>query len=85
LVKLECNLVCSPCHHGKMIATSHSLVNIMMTEQLGKLLHMDTVGPSRVRSMGSKLYVLVIIDDYSHYSWIFLARVKCLNTFGAWP
>jgi transposase InsO family protein len=59
-----------------MIATSHSLVNIMMTEQLGKLLHMDTVGPSRVRSMGSKLYVLVIIDDYSHYSWIFFLESK---------
>jgi hypothetical protein len=51
-----------------MIAASHSLVNTVMTEHLGQLLHMDTVGPSRVRSMGDKWYVLVIVDDYSRYS-----------------
>jgi hypothetical protein len=76
LFKFESNLVCSPCHHGKMIATPHSPVNTMMTEQPGQLLHMDTVGPSQVRSMGSKWYVLIIIDDYSHYSWVFFLESK---------
>jgi hypothetical protein len=66
LLKFESNLVCAPCHHGKMIATSHSLINIVMTEQLRQLLHMDIVGPSQIRSMGGKWYVLVIVDDYSH-------------------
>jgi hypothetical protein len=33
---------------------SHSPVNTMMTEQLEQMLHMDTVGPSRVRSVGGK-------------------------------
>jgi transposase InsO family protein len=32
---------------------------------------MNIVGPPRVRSMGSKWYVLVIVDDYSHYSCVF--------------
>jgi hypothetical protein len=68
LLKFESNLVCALCHHGKMIVASHSPVNTMTTEQLGQLLHMDTVGSSRVHSMGGKWYVLVIIDDYSHYS-----------------
>jgi transposase InsO family protein len=54
-----------------MIATSHSLVHAVMTEQPEQLLHMDTIGPSLVCSMGGKWYVLVIIDDYSHYSWVF--------------
>jgi hypothetical protein len=53
---------------GKMIAASHSPVNIVMTEQPGQLLHMDIIGPSRVRSMGGKWYVFVIVDDYSRYS-----------------
>jgi hypothetical protein len=48
------NLVCAPCHHGKVIPMSHSPVNTMMTEQLEQMLHMDTVGPSRVRSVGGK-------------------------------
>jgi hypothetical protein len=51
-----------------MIVASHSLVNTVMTKKLGQLLHIDTVGPSQVRSMGGKWYVLVIIDDYSRYS-----------------
>jgi transposase InsO family protein len=37
---------------------------------------MDIVGASRVRSMGGKLYVLVIVDDYSHYSWGFFLESK---------
>jgi hypothetical protein len=37
---------------------------------------MDTVGPSRVCYMGGKLYVLIIVDDYSRYSWIFLLESK---------
>jgi hypothetical protein len=45
-----------------------------MTECLRQLLHMNNVGPSRVRSMGDKWYVLVIVDDYSRYSWVFLFR-----------
>jgi hypothetical protein len=31
LLKFESNLVCFPCHHGKMIAASHSPVNTVMT------------------------------------------------------
>jgi hypothetical protein len=54
LIKFESNLVCAPCHHGKMITASNSSANTVMTEQLGQLLHMDTVGPSQVRSMGGK-------------------------------
>jgi hypothetical protein len=50
LLKFESNLVCSPCHHGRMITASHSPVNTVMTEQPRQLLHMDIVGPSRVRS-----------------------------------
>jgi hypothetical protein len=68
LIKFESNLVCTPCCHGKMITVFHSLVNTMMIEQLRLLLHMDTIGPSRVRSMGGKWYVLVIVNDYSRYS-----------------
>jgi hypothetical protein len=59
-----------------MIATSYSLVNTVMTEQSGQLLHMGIVGHSRVRSMGGKWYVLVIVDDYSHYSWVFFLESK---------
>jgi hypothetical protein len=76
LLKFESNLVCAPCHYGKMITASHSLVNIVMTERPKQLLHMNTVGPSQVCSMGGKWYVLVIVDDYSRYSWVFFLESK---------
>jgi transposase InsO family protein len=76
LLKFESDLVCAPCCHRKMIVASHSLVNTTMTECPGQLLHMDTVGPSRVCSMGGKWYVLVIVDDYSRYSWVFFLQSK---------
>jgi transposase InsO family protein len=37
---------------------------------------MDTVGLSWVRSMGGKWYVLVIVDDYSRYSWVFFLESR---------
>jgi hypothetical protein len=54
MLKFESDLVCAPCRHGNMIAASYSLVNTVMTEHPGQLLHMNTVGPSRVRSIGGK-------------------------------
>jgi hypothetical protein len=76
LLKFESDSVCAPCHHSKMIAASHSLVNTVMTEHPEQLLHMDIVGPSRVHSMGGKWCVLVIVDDYSRYSLIFFLESK---------
>jgi transposase InsO family protein len=76
LLKFESDLVCAPCRHGKMIAASHSPVNTVMTEHPEQLLHMDTVDPSRIRSMGGKWYVFVIADDYSRYSWVFFLESK---------
>jgi hypothetical protein len=37
---------------------------------------MDIVGHSQIRSMGGKWYVLVIVDDYSHYSLVFFLEGK---------
>jgi hypothetical protein len=42
---------------------------------------MDLVGPARVCSTGGKWYVLVIVDDYSLYDWVFFLADKG-ETFG---
>jgi transposase InsO family protein len=76
LLKFESILVCPPCRHCKMIVISHSPVNIVITEQPGQLLHMDTIGPSRVCSVGDKWYVLIIVDDYSRYSCVLFLESK---------
>ncbi|GJR06867.1 retrovirus-related pol polyprotein from transposon TNT 1-94 [Tanacetum coccineum] len=40
------------------------------------LLHMDLCGPMRVASINGKKYILVIIDDYSRYTWTLFLRSK---------
>ncbi|GJU60640.1 retrovirus-related pol polyprotein from transposon TNT 1-94 [Tanacetum coccineum] len=39
------------------------------------LLHMDLYGPMHVTSVNGKKYILVIVDDYSRFTW-----VKCLRS-----
>jgi transposase InsO family protein len=41
-----------------------------------ELLHMDLVGRARVRSAGGKWYVLIVVDDYSQYVWVFYLEDK---------
>jgi transposase InsO family protein len=75
-LKFEKDLVCQPCRHGKMTVASHSSVTKVMTSHPCELLHMDIVGPVRVFSFGGKWFVLVVVDDFSRYSWVFFMVAK---------
>jgi len=75
-LRFDKDLVCSPCQHGKMKASSQPPLTTVMTDAPGQLLHMDTVGPARVQSYTSKWYILVIVDDFSRYSWVFFLESK---------
>ncbi|KAI3707412.1 hypothetical protein L6452_25910 [Arctium lappa] len=41
-----------------------------------ELLHMDLCGPMRTQSLGGNKYVLIIVDDYSRYTWVKFLRSK---------
>ncbi|WVZ80272.1 hypothetical protein U9M48_027763 [Paspalum notatum var. saurae] len=75
-LRAEKDLVCHPCRHGKTVAASHILVSQVMTSYPGELLYMDTVGPARVASVSGKWYVLVVVDDFSRFSWVFFTEFK---------
>ncbi|GKA36053.1 retrovirus-related pol polyprotein from transposon TNT 1-94 [Tanacetum coccineum] len=49
--------------------------NDLLTGRLN-LLHMDLCGPMRVASINGKKYILVIVDDYSRYTWTIFLRSK---------
>ncbi|GJT15286.1 retrovirus-related pol polyprotein from transposon TNT 1-94 [Tanacetum coccineum] len=40
------------------------------------LLYMDLCGPMRIASINGKWYVLVIVDDYSRYTWVHFLKSK---------
>ncbi|WVZ64023.1 hypothetical protein U9M48_013609 [Paspalum notatum var. saurae] len=75
-LRAEKDLVCHPCRHGKMVVASHIPVSQVMTFYPGELLHMDTVGPARVALVSGKWYVLVVVDDFSRFSWVFFMEFK---------
>ncbi|GJT41401.1 retrovirus-related pol polyprotein from transposon TNT 1-94 [Tanacetum coccineum] len=60
---------CDACKMGKQAYASHKAKNIVSTTRCLELLHMDLFGPSAVRSYGGNRYTLVIVDDYSRYTW----------------
>ncbi|GJX66835.1 retrovirus-related pol polyprotein from transposon TNT 1-94 [Tanacetum coccineum] len=41
-----------------------------------ELLHMDLFGPSAVQSYRGNFYTLVIVDDYSRYTWTRFLKPK---------
>ena len=47
-----------------------------MTKRPDKMLHMDTIGPARVHLEGGKWCMLVVVDDFLRYSWVFFMEAK---------
>ena len=41
-----------------------------------ELLHIDLMGPARVQSLGGKKYILVVVDDFTRYTWVVLFKDK---------
>ncbi|GKC02130.1 retrovirus-related pol polyprotein from transposon TNT 1-94 [Tanacetum coccineum] len=60
---------CDACKIGKQAHASYKAKNIVSTTRCLELLHMDLFGPSTVQSYEGNRYTLVIVDDYSRYTW----------------
>nr|GEV98416.1 retrovirus-related Pol polyprotein from transposon TNT 1-94 [Tanacetum cinerariifolium] len=60
---------CDACKIGKQAHPSHKAKNIVSITRCLELLHMDLFGPSAIRSYKGNRYTLVIVDDYSSYTW----------------
>nr|GFB37533.1 retrovirus-related Pol polyprotein from transposon TNT 1-94 [Tanacetum cinerariifolium] len=68
--------LCSSCELGKAKRKSfHNKLTPSLKRRL-HLLHIDLCGPMRVASINGKRYVLVIVDDYSRYTWTHFLRSK---------
>ncbi|KAJ9557080.1 LOW QUALITY PROTEIN: hypothetical protein OSB04_011694 [Centaurea solstitialis] len=67
---------CVACLKGKQHKASHKSKTINTISAPLQLLHMDLFGPTNVLSIGKKSYCLVIIDDYSRFTWVFFLRTK---------
>jgi transposase InsO family protein len=59
-VHFEKDRICSACQAGKQV----------------ELLHMDLFGPIAYISIDGSKYCLVIVDDYSRFTWVFFLQEK---------
>ncbi|GKD27869.1 retrovirus-related pol polyprotein from transposon TNT 1-94, partial [Tanacetum coccineum] len=73
-LKFEKDHLCSACAIGKSKKQSHKPKSENTNQEKLYLLQMDLYGPMRVASVNGKKYILVIVDDYSRFTWVtFLA------------
>ncbi|GJU94336.1 retrovirus-related pol polyprotein from transposon TNT 1-94 [Tanacetum coccineum] len=68
--------LCSSCEMSKAKRSSFKTKAVPSSKGRLNLLHMDLCGPMRVASINGKKYILVIVDDYSRYTWTLFLRSK---------
>jgi transposase InsO family protein len=75
-VHFEKDRVCSACQAGKQVGVHHPHKNIMTMDMPLELLHMDLFDSIAYISIGGSKYCLVIVDDYSRFTWVFFLQEK---------
>ncbi|GJZ85377.1 retrovirus-related pol polyprotein from transposon TNT 1-94 [Tanacetum coccineum] len=75
-LKFQKDHLCSACALGKSKKSSHQPKAEDTNQAKLYLLHMDLCGPMRVESINGKKYILVIVDDYSRFTWVKFLRSK---------
>nr|GFB36362.1 hypothetical protein [Tanacetum cinerariifolium] len=68
-MKFEKDHLCSACEQGKIHRKHHNSKMAFASNKPLYLLHMDLFGPMCFQSINGKRYVLIVIDDYSRYTW----------------
>nr|GEZ36896.1 integrase, catalytic region, zinc finger, CCHC-type, peptidase aspartic, catalytic [Tanacetum cinerariifolium] len=68
--------LCSSCELSKAKISSFKSKVVPSSKGRLNLLHMGLCGPMRVASINRKKYILVIVDDYSRYTWTLFLRSK---------
>jgi len=75
-LKFEKHRLCVACQKGKQTKNTFKPLNVVSTSRPLELLHMDLFGPFRTMSLGENDYSLVIVDDYSRFTWTLFTTTK---------
>jgi hypothetical protein len=75
-IAFEKDRPCGACQTGNQVGAAHHAKNIMITTRLLEMLCMDLFGPIIYISISGNKYGLVIVDDYSDFTWVFFSQDK---------
>ena len=88
--------ICDSCQKGKQRKASFRSKSISSIDEPLMLLHMDLFGHANIMSISKKKYALVIVDDFTRFSWTFflhsqdeanqliINRIKNVETRSKW-
>ena len=66
------NVVYGPCQLGKQMKAKHLGIQTFATSRKLELLHLNLMGPTKTESLGGKRYIMVVVDDFTRYTWVIL-------------
>nr|GEX09109.1 ribonuclease H-like domain-containing protein [Tanacetum cinerariifolium] len=72
----QSTIISQACALGKSKKSSHQSKAEDTNQEKLYLLHMDLYDPMRVESINAKKYILVMVDDYSQFTWVKFLRSK---------
>ena len=75
-INIKEDIKCDACLKNKIVLAPHKKKNLISTKRPLELLHVDLFGPPRMVSLGKSKYGMIIVDDYSIYTWILFLRNK---------
>ncbi|GJX41657.1 retrovirus-related pol polyprotein from transposon TNT 1-94 [Tanacetum coccineum] len=75
-LKYEKDHLCSACSLGKSMKYSHKPKAENSNQEKLYRLHMDLCRPMRIESIHEKKYIIVMVDDYSRFTWVKFLRSK---------
>lgn len=68
--------VCEPCIFGKHCRRSFSKTGGLRSKRVLELIHSDVCGPLSPSSWDGKRYVLTFVDDYTHFTTVYIIANK---------
>ncbi|CAH9089121.1 unnamed protein product, partial [Cuscuta epithymum] len=68
--------LCDACQKGKQTKVSFKSKEVESSTRPLSLLHLDLFGPVEPTSLSGRRYTLVVVDDYSRYTWTIFLKKK---------
>ncbi|GJS32388.1 retrovirus-related pol polyprotein from transposon TNT 1-94 [Tanacetum coccineum] len=76
ILKFKKDHLCFACQLGKSKKHTHTPKTENTNLEVLNTLHMDLCRPIRVQTINGNKYILVIVDDYSSFTWVKFLRSK---------
>ena len=75
-IKIISNIIFGPCQEEKIIKPTHKKVKEVLSTKPLELIHMDLMGPSRTVSLCGNSDILIMVDDFTRFTWVAFLKHK---------